>query len=115
MQLKHFYCDYSMALVLKFVLVIAERPTAECMFIEDVVRNTKNEAKVDYVGLFLEELNRKFFLALRYWVTFSLPAVVPRHTVYCRRPLCARVVERDRLVFSVTYFGGCELDMTGTA
>jgi hypothetical protein len=115
MQLKPSYCDYSMALVLKFVLLIAERPTAECMFIEYVVRSTKNEAEVDYIGLFLEELNLKFFFALRYWVTFSLPAVVPRHTVYCRRPLCARVAGWDRLVLSVTYFGGCERDMTGTA
>lgn len=42
-------------------------------------------------GFFLEEVNRKFFLALRYWVTFTLPAVVPRHTVYRLRPLCPRV------------------------
>jgi hypothetical protein len=88
--------------------------TAECLCIEDIIRNTRNEVEVSCIGLFLEEVSRKFFLALRYWVTFTLPAVVPRHTVYRLRPLCPRVAGWNRLVLSVTYFG-CERDMTGVA
>jgi hypothetical protein len=94
--------------------LIAERRTVHGMFIEDIIRNTINEVEVNFNGLFVEEVNRKFFLALRYWVTFTLPAVVPRHIVYRRRPLCPRVPGWNRLVLSVTYFA-CARHMTGIA
>jgi len=103
-----------MAVVLKFFTLIAERRTVQIMFIEDIIRNPINEVLVNFDVLFLDEVNRMFFLALPYWVTFTLPAVVPRHTVYRRRPLCPRVAGWNRLVLSVTYFG-CARDMTGIA
>lgn len=112
MQLKSIYCFYCMALALKFFLLIAARRTAQGMFIEGSIRNTINEVEVNFIGLFLEEVNCKFFLALRCLMTFTLPAVVPRHTVYRRRPLRPRVAGWNRLVLSVTYFGRAR-DMTG--
>ena len=114
MQLKPIYCYYSMALALKFFLLIAASRAVQGMFIEDIIRNTINEVEVSFVGLFLGEVNRKFFLALRCWMTFTLPAVVPRHTVYRRRPLRPRVAGWNRLLLSVTYLG-CARDMTGIA
>jgi hypothetical protein len=112
MQLKPLYCYLLHVLGAAVFPLIAERRIVHVMFIEDIIRNTINEVEVNFNGLFVEEVNRKFFLALRYWVTFTLPAVVSRHTVYRRRPLCPRVPGWNRLVLSVTYFG-CARHMTG--
>ena len=114
MQLELVIAVFPMTLVLQFWHLIAKRQAFPCVFFEDSIPNTSNEVEINFIIVFLVEVNQKSVLAVVYGVTFPVLTVVTRRTVCCCHPLWPRVAGRNYLLLPVTYFD-CARDVTNTS